>query len=204
MNPALARYANEIHREAVLHSNRHPRVSARRILVAACEGLRIVDDELRPKGYLRKGLDLLAARRRDHQEEINQIVGDIDSFVDMFLLQEARGLIKAGLRGEVAEHLVNEALELREELAEFDASPQELRERLEPLREEVCEVAHRFSAYQKELPQPIVRRAAWVIGGAVVVGSNATVEAITSWGMFPAATAISGSLGGHFITRGLG
>lgn len=200
MKPLLARYANEILGE--VRRRDYDDHAARRVVFAACAGLRAVHDELRPQGSISAAMRTLRSRLTDHRHEVSEIVNDADIFLSVFISQEARVLLRAGLRRDVVDLVLNEAEALRTDLLQFDGSPAALRERLEPLMRDVCEISERYPSYMEKSASPATR-AGWVILGALIVGTNGAADALATGGMIPAATALSGALGGHVMSKHL-
>lgn len=201
MNPRLARYANEI-LDYAGNSRYSDDEAARRSISAACRGLQLIMDELRPMGRLASDMRLLMGRRDDHQREVAAILEDANAFVNVFIQHEARILRRAGLRKRIVDMALNEAEAVRRDLIEFRGSPEDLRDRLDPLMTDVCRMHEQYVDYRERNPS-FLERAGWVIVGAIVISTNATAAVITKGMLVPAATAVSGLLGGHIITKRL-
>lgn len=202
MKSHLAVCANEI--LAVAADSKHSDVSAaRRTISAACQGLRATLEELRPNGDLNVGIRVLHARWKDHPEEIRTILSDGEVFLKVFLEKERTILLRAGLRPGIVDLLMLEAEAVRRDLKNFDEDPNRLRDSLDALTWDVCSVHERFIDHVEERRPGLLERVGWVLAGAVIIGSNATVDALLTGGLVPATTAISGAFGGHVITKRL-
>lgn len=202
MDRFLIHAANHLRRELSLHPERSDPLRTRRQLRIACDALRRIDDELRPQGSLARAVRFLGARRRDHHEECRFLVEDLGAFTDVFLSQESKSLIQSGLKPEVANLIIEEAVELRNQLESFEYAPEGLRDRLGPLLQDVCQASDHFVDVARNDKRSFLERSAWITLGAVVIGVNGTADIATTGGMLPAATAVSGGLGGAIMGKG--
>lgn len=75
----------------------------------------------------------------------------------------------------------------------------ELRSRVDRLRREVCE----FAAEAEEIQtiRERLKASAYALAGASVIGFDASVDAVTTFGLAPWMTAVSGAVGGGLITK---
>jgi hypothetical protein len=199
MNTRLAKYANEI--IAAADSRHSDHYSARRSVAAACAGLRELIHQLRPGGSVASALTLLDARFSDHDAEVRAILYDANLFLDVFIEQERRVLSRSGLRRDIVDRVLAEAEAIREEIDGISFGAEELAALIEPLANDVCHIHEYYPTHLEDPQQSKVVRAGWVIVGGVVVATNGAVDALITAGMIPAATAVSGAIGGGIIGK---
>lgn len=186
---------------------RAPAIAA--ALRIGCHTLGLLVRDLQPGFPLYEDLKRLSALKREHRYEIERATESIETFSKTFLFIEERALIESGASSKLVRFLFSDVQELRNVLRGDDFSIDTVQRRLEDLEASVCEakrdVQSRLDAEERssELAR-VVERGALGIGGAAIVAFNLSTDAVTTFGLLPWMTALSGALGSTLIGKAAG
>jgi hypothetical protein len=145
---------------------------------------------------------LLEAQTSEHNPEVRRVLDELSSF-GAFLQEELRLLITAGVDASAAEALLEETRNFRQTLSGMRMDRTALRVGLYQVRNEVCSLSNLFADASaddegRRKARVVLRRAAWVIGGAVIVVVNTTATSLTA-----VYAGVSVSLGTSLIGHGI-
>ena len=178
-----------------------------RIASIACNALRRLAEDQEFYNDFRE----LVQRRDADRSAFASIIGDLKHFVYGFQELERRLLIDGGVNAQLAEVLAEMAQALIQAIKywqpnaadAWQGSPETLRQDVERIRDAVCDLENSLRQGAQEREQLLkqsryLRRVTFAIGGALMVGLNASALAI-SLGLSAPGSAVSGAVGGALI-----
>lgn len=182
---------------ALSSSKESRHLTVTRALMAACTALNLLDQDLSQQQ------STLAASMRHLEDLRKKYLKELSDELNLLLIRlhdfEDRLLADAGVPRRVRAFIRSESEKVTIDPSQPLISPGELRDRLGPLRQEVCAEAGRLqSAFDTE---DLARRSAYVLGGVTLISINASVDAATTAGTIPWLTALSGPAGGGLIVK---
>lgn len=174
-------------------------------MALACRTLKRLDHDLSPGGSLSRGIETLEGRL----PEIPYARSGIEQLADEFIQIELDALIDAGINKGLANYLLSDSKRVREAIQRPQLDSQELQMRIRRLRETTCSLSKILSESlssrnrDKKIKERI-GRALFGVGGGAIIATNASTDAITTFGLAPWATAVSGSFGATLIGVSVG
>lgn len=174
-------------------------------MALACRTLKRLDHDLSPGESLTRGIETLKGRLA----EVPDARSGIEQLADEFIHIELDALIDAGINKGLASYLLSDSNRVREAIQRPQLDPEELQMRIRRLRETTCSLSKILSEAlssrnrDRKIKERI-RQALYGIGGGAIIATNASTDAITTLGMAPWATAISGSFGGTLLGVSVG
>lgn len=175
----------------------------RKVFALACNTLKGVAAD----AQVLEDLRTLAMRQEQFWAEYEEICGNVDHFVSGFCMIEKRVLVRAGIRLEAAESLIQEATQLRASIETLKIDPDRVRANLKRLRDEACYIAKELQNLpnerdEKRKTKKRLKRFFFGISGTAIVVIDAGSFALTL-GMSLAGTAVSGGFGSGLIGAAL-
>jgi len=171
------------------------RVALQRGLGSGCSALRHLyfdlADTASKTGFALHHLEEL------RKASLKELPGQIQPLFEAFLKVEDSLFAAAGVPDDVRWFIRNEASKLSIDMTQPLPSPAELRDKLAPLMNKVCELSGRLDDDASVVG--LLRRSGLVLSGCLTVGINASVDAVTTLGLAPWMTAISGGVGSGLI-----
>ena len=183
------------------HSPEPSQVELREAFTIGCKALKRLegDDEFI------EAISLLRKRRVAHIQDFKSIVTDVNHFTQGFLEIERKVMLAAGLSENSWSYVSRFAREVRVHINEDRVNVDALRKAIAGLRSVACDIADQLhttvqKAEEHKRARNTLGRVALGIGGAAVIGVNASVLAATV-GLSTAGSAVSAAVGGGLITR---
>jgi hypothetical protein len=197
----LVKGCNEIY-ELMLRTLEPSRDDLERVFTIACNTLK----ELAQDKEFFSTIDKLNERRNEEPKSFAEIT-QLDHFVDRFHQIERTVLLKAGLREDIADHLLKKTTDLLEYIRGPALKSEEVRAEIVSVRGEACLTAQilreqRQTAEEKKKNKKRLGRCAYTIGGAVMIFANGSGLAL-SLGMSAPGTVVSAAAGGALISHGV-
>jgi hypothetical protein len=207
-----------------LSSPAAPEIALPRAARAGCEALKILERDLDTDGDLRWGVDhlndILAKSRSDStsnplslahfshgsplwtsQSLEAELLGSRELF-EVFLLAEVTALREAGMPQNVVELVRAAAQRARNEITGRELNAERLQAAVRELRQGVCDFA--TDREQVGVIRGRVEKTAYALAGAATLTINGSVDALTTLGLAPWMTVVSGGLGGAMISKVFG
>ena len=196
----LVTAANEMFRLIVLNGEPSPED----ILKAAHIGCETLNILLNDEDFFREAEEL--GRRkvgRQEREEFDYLTGDLAYFINHFLKIERDILLAGGIDEELVNQLLENAKDSLQAIRNWDGDAEMLRWLITRLREEICHAEEALDEEQsrnewRDRWRRRLKRATLAIGGAAIVGLDASALAAT-YGLSAPGTAVSAALGGALI-----
>jgi hypothetical protein len=167
----------------------------RRLCKVGCRELTVLADD--------DAFQALIASQHANSPEVDRVLNDASRF-GAFINVEARELTEAGLDPNLATALLGDVAELRQSLRQVQTNRTDLQRGLCQLRDQVCDLAATLtdasvSVDRSHAAKKSLRRVAWVVGGAVIVGVNSAATATLGaiW------TSVSITVGGNLVIFGI-
>jgi hypothetical protein len=142
------------------------------------------------------------------EEDPAWIAIKIDSarqMLDAFRVAESYAFERARVPKEVRRFIATITEEVMWEIEQLGTTSQEswngLRQKIDALRNEACRNSYQLNSADKF--RNVLRRTAFVFAGGGVIKINFSVDALTTWGLSPWMTALSGKLGEKLILKGV-
>jgi len=172
----------------------------RNALHIGCENLCRVSLDLNPDGPLARDLKFLEKAREDSRSELNRAFETVQTFSEAFRHIEVTALKKAGASERLLRFFNSDRESLLNSLSEENLTPEHLKSRIDRLKESVCEsrdslVSLYLDPSKLTQARKILRRGALGLFGAGAVSANAATDIITTLGLAPWASALSGVVG---------
>jgi hypothetical protein len=168
----------------------------------ACNALRSLERDLSPEGELRWSLEHLNNLSSADKDEATLALRGSRELFEVFLLTEVRALRKAGMPANVVEAIKAKANAARSAITDDTLNADFLASRVEALAESVC--AYSAETERAEKIRKIVKNSAYALAGASTISINASVDAVTTLGLAPWMTALSGGIGCALIAKPFG
>jgi hypothetical protein len=148
-------------------------------------------------------LKQLATNQENFRTEYQQICGDVQHFVNGLCAIETEILLKAGVKYEVADSLVEEAIAVRNAIVTMRLEPDLIFDNVCRLRDDACDIAKRLHEIPLKKAESLkfkkkAKKVAARIGGVLVVFANAGSIA-ASLGLSAPGAAVSGAIGGGLV-----
>jgi hypothetical protein len=142
----------------------------------------------------------------EHLEEVRttnlqNLPGDLNSLLREFMKLEDALFATAGVDPKVRDFIRVEAANLGLDPRKPIPTAGELRDRMATLKNAVCEAKDKIENILEQ--EKVAKNGLYVLVGALTVGINGSVDAATTLGLAPWATALSRGLGGGLIGKGL-
>jgi hypothetical protein len=175
------------------------RVALQRALGSACAALRQLHFDLADTGS-KTGFALR------HLEELRkaslrELPAPTQQLFDAFLKVEDGLFAAAGVADDVREFIRREASKLSIDMTQPLPSAAGIRDKLAPLMNAVCDQSKRLD--DDAAAAGFLRRAGLMLTGGLTIGINGSVDAVTTLGLAPWMTALSGGFGGGLIGAAL-
>jgi len=189
---------------SALNSDDKGSVVVARLMRLACEGLRQVAVDLEPGGDLAWSIEHLRdvqsspAAFAENLHDLRSATG----LVEIFLHKEFGALEADGVPAPVKSLIQSQAREVLTSMKYVELpNVDHLRSRMNNIVGSVCSQAKLLENREAELG--IVKKATYVLGGGGLITFNGSVDIITTFGLAPWMTVLSGAVGGGIMTRGL-
>jgi hypothetical protein len=185
----------------ILKLGRNPSASELRgVCMAGCRELTIMSDD---DAFLAL-IDKYSASLSDNNTDVQRVLDDLAAF-GAFVQEELRTLTASGLDAQAAEALLGQAENVRQTTSRIRINPKTIQVGLYQLRDEVCDLVNLFGdpvdTDRRRKTRTVLRRVAWVVGGATIVLVNATATSLTAV-YVSASVGIGTGLIGHGIRGG--
>jgi hypothetical protein len=132
---------------------------------------------------------------------LQNLPADLNAMLREFMKLEDALFSSAGVDPKVRDFIREEAMKLGLDPTEPIPKPAELRDRLVSLKNTVCETRGKIASIQEQ--EKVAKKGLYFLAGALTMGINGSVDAVTTLGLAPWATALSGGVGGVLIGKGL-
>lgn len=157
---------------------------------------------------LRRDFELLAGRRREFDQDFKRAAESPRSFTAILGHIEEEALQKSGASPQLTRFLFADVDTLLRSIREQELSADRAQNYVERLRDSVCSsgdsvITLLASKDRRRLAQGMVQRGAQGIAGAGIVSVNAGGDAVTTLGLAPWMTALSGAFGGALIGQAM-
>jgi hypothetical protein len=183
--------------KALESSKDSKQLAVTRALAAACDALSLLDEDLaRQSSSISSSMTHLEALR---QKYLKELVSDLNNLLLLLNDFEQGLLAAAGVPPRVREFIRRESEKLIIDPLVPVISAPALRDALAPFKAEVCAESKRLGSLADT--EDLARKSALVLGGALLISINASVDAATTAGTFPWLTTLSGPAGGGLITK---
>jgi len=196
MRPRYLSDATEEILKALESAKESRQLAVTRALAAACEALNLLDADLAVQSSsLNASISHLEATRKQYLKELQ---ADLNRLLSMLHGFEQTLLEGAGVPPRVRNFIRLESEKLVIDPAVSLISAAELRDALAAFKGEVCAESKRLGSLAET--EDLAKKSALILGGALLISINASVDAATTAGSFPW-TALSGPAGGNLITK---
>lgn len=183
--------------KALESSKDSKQLAVTRALVAACDALNLLDQDLaRHSSSLNGSAAHLEALRQKYLKELQS---DLNHLLLLLHDFEQGLLTAAGVPPRVRDFIRRESEKLIIDPSEPLISAPQLRDALAPFKAEVCAESKRLGSLADT--EDLAKRSALILGGALMISLNASVDAATTAGSIPWLTTLSGPVGGGLIER---
>ncbi|MHB1142263.1 MAG: hypothetical protein ACYC1T_10980 [Sulfuricaulis sp.] len=179
------------------------RTAGARLLRLGCRALRDLQRDM--------GIDGDIDWARHHLAEMTNLDRQLEQYedssralFDIFLTAESAMFEKIGMPPDLRGFIIQRAGDLKREYWNLEEIPENtwnrMRQEVQALADNVCTYADSFATLEKW--RDIGKRSALVLVGGSIIKINASIDAITTYGLAPWMTAKSGKLGSWFIKMG--
>ena|SRR5687767_14550133 len=185
--------------KATTFNGENKRQALQSALASGCEALTRLFHELADQSSkLRFAFEQLEEVRTAH---FQNLPADLNSMLREFMNMEEALFASAGVDAKVRNFIREEAAKLGLDPTQPIPKPAELRDRMVSLKNTVCEMKGKLASIQEQ--EKVAKQGLYVLVGALTMGINGSVDAVTTLGLAPWATALSGGFGGVLIGKGL-
>ena len=185
--------------KATSFSGANKRAALRSALASGCDALtRLYEDLGDQSSKLRFAFEQLEDNRA---ATLQNLPADLNSLLREFMKLEDALFSSAGVDPGVRDFIRQEATKLGLDPKKPIPRPAELRDQIASIKNTVCAAKSGIASVLEQ--EKVAKKGLYVLVGALTVGINGSVDAATTLGLAPWATALSGGIGGGLIGKGL-
>lgn len=171
-------------------------------LAIGCRTLERLARDSRPGGSLWRDLERLSNQKKEYEAQFMRATENVNYFAESFQHMEEDALLKAGASKQLVQFIFEDVESLLAAIRRQDLSSGWAMRSIEDLRRSVCSAS--LAMDRSNRLKQMVTRSLYGVAGAGVVAVNGSTDAVTTLGLLPWMTAVSGGLGCVLLGRSIG
>lgn len=185
-----------------LNSDDSESVALARVMRTGCKALGELLKDLDSNGDLRWVLDHLAEVRRTSDFISIQKAEAKTALLEVFLREEIDALRKLGVSPQVVAYIQTQVRVLLKDLADEPPHWEKVYGDLKLLRDRVCSMSYDLEKTSDK--KTAARRVLDCVSGAGLLGFNGSTDVVTTFGLAPWMSVLSGAAGTRLLFKGAG